>query len=351
MTATRNSNGGPAEPSLVRVADLRVHYRAHGGGLRQGTRGVVRAVDGVSFEIPAGTTLGLVGESGCGKTSTGRATLLLRRPTGGSVMFMGRELTQLTRTELRIMRQQMQIIFQDPYGSLNPKLTIGRILAEPFELRGIARNERKENVARLLDMVGLSPGIASRYPHEFSGGQRQRIGIARALASRPKFIVCDEPVSSLDVSIQAQILNLLVRLQRELGVAYLLISHDLAVVNHMAPRIAVMYIGKIVELLDSEELESAVHPYTRTLLSAVPRVDNGHQVKRERIVLKGELPSPHNPPQGCRFHTRCPLAEQRCREHEPELTEVAPGHTVACHRWAEIVGDGWSTAMAGTGTR
>jgi len=292
--------------------------------------GVVKAVDGVSFTIRRGETLGLVGESGCGKTTTGRVILRLQEPTAGEVIFEGRNVFALNKEELRRMRRDMQIIFQDPYSSLNPRMTVGDIVGEPLEIHNIARGREKlRRVQELLEVVGLSPYHVNRYPHEFSGGQRQRIGIARALALNPKLIICDEPVSALDVSIQAQILNLLEDLQKEFKLTYLFIAHDLSVVRHISDRVAVMYLGKIVELAPTEQLfENPQHPYTEALLSAVPIPDP--EVKRERIILPGDVPSPVNPPPGCRFHTRCLYAEERCRLEEPPLEEVAPGHFAAC---------------------
>jgi oligopeptide/dipeptide ABC transporter ATP-binding protein len=316
---------------LLEVRELVKHFTIGGGVL--GHHGLVRAVDGVSFTIRRGETLGLVGESGCGKTTTGRAILMLDPPTSGQVLFEGRDVTTLEAAELRSMRRRMQVIFQDPYSSLNPRMTVGQIIAEPLAVHGIVRSSaaRAARVRELLGRVGLLPAHASRYPHELSGGQRQRVGIARALAMEPALIVCDEPVSALDVSIQAQIINLLEDLQRDLGLTYLFIAHDLAVVRHISDRIAVMYLGKIVELADRRALyEDPQHPYTRALLAAVPIPDPELEAKRERVVLGGEVPSPLTPPSGCVFHPRCPIAVARCAHEVPALREVRPGHWAAC---------------------
>jgi oligopeptide/dipeptide ABC transporter ATP-binding protein len=325
--------GGPvASPPLLEVRHLVKHFTV-GGGMFGGSHGLVRAVDDVSFVIPPGETLGLVGESGCGKTTTGRAILQLERPTSGQVLFEGRDLATLDEAGLRDMRRRMQVIFQDPYSSLNPRMTVGQMIAEPLAVHRIVPEPaaRPARVRELLRRVGLLPQHGARYPHELSGGQRQRVGIARALAMEPTLIVCDEPVSALDVSIQAQIINLLEDLQRDLGLTYLFIAHDLAVVRHISDRIAVMYLGKIVEIADRRALyEDPQHPYTKALLAAVPIPDPELEAKRERVVLKGEVPSPLNPPPGCVFHPRCPIAIARCREAVPELREVKPGHRAAC---------------------
>jgi len=307
---------------LLRAERLVKHFKA------------VRAVDDISFELYPGETLALVGESGCGKSTAGRLALRLIEPTSGKIWFDGRDLLGLAEREVRSLRREMQMIFQDPYGSLNPRMTVGDMLAEPLALHGLAKGRESERVAELLRLVGLAPEHAGRYAHEFSGGQRQRIGIARAVAVEPRFIVCDEPVSALDVSIQAQVINLLQDLQRRFGLAYLFIAHDLAVVKHIATRVAVMYLGKIVELADKRALFAEPrHPYTHALLSAVPIPDPS--LKRERLVLQGDVPGPQRPPQGCRFHTRCPHARERCRQEEPPLAS-ADSHGVACHFWKEI---------------
>ena len=319
-------------PPLLAVRNLVKHFRV-AGGLFGGRSGLVRAVDGVSFELRRGETLGLVGESGCGKTTTGRCILQLERPTSGEVIFEGRDLTKLSDDELRAVRRKVQVIFQDPYSSLNPRMTVGQIIAEPLAVHGIVteRKSRAERVREILTHVGLLPQHAHRYPHQLSGGQRQRVGIARALAVEPALIICDEPVSALDVSIQAQIINLLEDLQAEFGLTYLFVAHDLSVVRHISDRVAVMYLGKIVEITDRKSLYDApLHPYTKALLSAVPIPDPVLEARRERVVLGGEVPSPLNPPPGCVFHPRCPIAIDRCRHEVPELREIRAGHRAAC---------------------
>ena len=317
---------------ILEVRNLVKHFQV-GGGLFGGRAGLVRAVDGVSFEIRRGETLGLVGESGCGKTTTGRCILQLERPTSGQILFEGRELTALDENALRPIRRRMQVIFQDPYSSLNPRMTVGQIIAEPLAVHGIVadRGRRATRVRELLSHVGLLPQHAHRYPHQLSGGQRQRVGIARALAVEPLLIICDEPVSALDVSIQAQIINLLEDLQAQFGLTYLFVAHDLSVVRHISDRVAVMYLGKIVEITDRKSLyDSPLHPYTKALLSAVPIPDPALEAQRERVVLGGEVPSPLSPPPGCVFHPRCPIAIDRCRVEVPELREIHPAHRAAC---------------------
>ncbi|HET7340437.1 MAG TPA: ABC transporter ATP-binding protein [Methylomirabilota bacterium] len=318
--------------TLLEVRHLVKHFTVS-GGLFGGVVGTVRAVDDVSFAIRRGETLGLVGESGCGKTTTGRSILQLERPTSGQVIFEGRDLTTLEPAELRRVRRRIQVIFQDPYSSLNPRMTVGQILAEPIAVHGLVPDagRRRQRVRELLQRVGLLPQHADRYPHQLSGGQRQRVGIARAVAVEPSLIVCDEPVSALDVSIQAQIINLLEDLQAELGLTYLFIAHDLAVVRHISDRVAVMYLGKIVELADRQELyERPLHPYTQALLAAVPIPDPELEASRPRTVLGGEVPSPLSPPSGCVFHPRCPIAVASCRAEVPALREIRPGHWAAC---------------------
>jgi len=318
---------------LVKVRDLAVHFPVEKGLFFKKTVAHVRAVDGVSFDIYPGETLGLVGESGCGKSTLGRAILQLIRPTAGKVFFQGEDLTQLRGEALRDARCDFQIIFQDPYGSLNPRMTVGDIVGEPLKIFNIVRGKAWERrVQELFGLVGLDPKFIRRYPHEFSGGQRQRIGIARALALNPKFIVADEPISSLDVSIQAQILNLMMDLQKQLNLTYLFIAHDLAAVRHVSSRVAVMYLGKVVEVADRNEIYAAPkHPYTRALLSAVPLPDPEIQKKRQRIVLQGDVPSPLTPPPGCPFHTRCPEALHHCSLDVPKFKDYGVGHFVSCH--------------------
>ena len=319
-----------ANTPVIEVKDLKKHFPVKKGLLRR-TVGQVYAVDGISFSIRSGETLGLVGESGCGKTTAGRAVLRLTEPTEGSIKVEGTEIIGLSTGELRPYRRQMQIIFQDPFSSLNPRMTAGDIVAEPLLVHGVAnRKDRQTEVAALFARVGLRPAQMSNYPHQFSGGQRQRIGIARALALGPKLIVGDEPVSALDVSIQAQVINLLMDLQRERQLSYLFISHNLAVVEHISHQIAVMYLGRIVEYADTRSIFTrAQHPYTEALLSAVPVPDPA--IKRKKLVLQGDVPSPVNPPSGCHFHTRCPYAVPRCKIDVPSLREIAPGHQVSCH--------------------
>ncbi|HEX9479785.1 MAG TPA: dipeptide ABC transporter ATP-binding protein [Methylomirabilota bacterium] len=323
----------PVEP-ILQVKNLVKHFQIS-GGLFGGGAGIVKAVDGVSFEIHRGETLGLVGESGCGKTTTGRCILRLEPPTSGEVVFEGRDMSKLSDAEMRGLRRRMQVIFQDPYSSLNPRMTVGQIISEPLGVHGIVpdRAARAARVQDLLRHAGLLPAMARRYPHELSGGQRQRVGIARALAMEPSLIICDEPVSALDVSIQAQIINLLEELQAEFGLTYLFVAHDLSVVRHISDRVAVMYLGKIVEITDRKSLyEDPQHPYTKALLSAVPIPDPVVEGRREHVVLGGEVPSPLNPPSGCVFHPRCPIAVAECRTTIPELREIKPGHQAACIR-------------------
>ena len=318
---------------LIDVRDLQMYFPVTKGVIFQSRVGEVKAVDGVSFQIMRGETLGLVGESGCGKTTIGRCILQVIKPTGGEVRFRGQDLTQLSGKAIRPLRRELQVIFQDPYGSLNPRMTVGSIVEEPLVIHKTGdRNERKSTVRELFEVVGLNPSMMDRYPHEFSGGQRQRIGIARALAVNPSFIVCDEPVSALDVSIQAQVINLLRSLQERFDLTYLFISHDLSVVRHISDRVAVMYLGKIVEITGRDELyRDPKHPYTRALLSAVPIPDPVVEATRERIILTGDVPSPIDPPKGCSFHPRCPFAMDVCREVTPPLKLTSMGHSVACH--------------------
>ncbi len=322
------------QEALLQVRDLKMYFPITRGILVQRHVGDIKAVDGVSFDVFRGETLGLVGESGCGKSTTGRAILQLYRPTAGQVLFQGQNLTELKGEPLRKMRRSMQMIFQDPYASLNPRMTVGGIVGEPFEVHNILpKSQRRQRVQELLEIVGLNPYFINRYPHEFSGGQRQRIGVARALAVNPDFIVCDEPISALDVSIQAQVINLLEELQEQFNLTYLFIAHDLSVVRHISTRIAVMYLGKIVELASRRELYTEpMHPYTQALLSAVPIPDPEVEDHRQRIILQGDVPSPANPPLGCNFCTRCPVKLEMCDTVEPDFVEYKPGHFCACHR-------------------
>ncbi len=317
---------------LVKVENLKMHFPTFRGILSR-RNGEVKAVDGISFEIMEGETLGLVGESGCGKSTVGRALLRLYDITEGAIEVNGHDLSAIEGEELRALRPEMQMIFQDPQASLNPRMTVGSIIAEPLdEHTDISKADKREKVGELMDAVGLARHFADRYPHEFSGGQRQRIGIARALALNPKFIVCDEPIAALDVSIQAQVVNLLEDLQEQFGLTYLFISHDLSMIRHLATRVAVMYLGKIVELSPRDALyEAPLHPYTEALLSAVPHPDPAQEATRERIILKGDVPSPSNPPKGCNFCTRCPKVQDICRSDEPEWRDFGDGRFAACH--------------------
>ena len=326
--------------TLIEVRDLKMHFPVTKGIILQRQVGAIKAVDGVSFSIKRGETLGLVGESGCGKSTTGRAILQLYRPTSGQVLFQGIDLTKLHGEEMRRMRRKVQMIFQDPYASLNPRMTVGDIIGEPIQVHGLRKSKKeiRDRVQELLQLVGLNPYFINRYPHEFSGGQRQRIGVARALAVEPEFVVCDEPVSALDVSIQAQVINLLEELQDKLGLTYLFIAHGLAVVKHISDRVAVMYLGKVVELAQRTKLyEMPMHPYTQALLSAVPIPDPKVEKRRKRIILEGDVPSPLNPPTGCHFHTRCPIAIEKCRVEEPPFVDYGGGHFAACWRARESI--------------
>jgi oligopeptide transport system ATP-binding protein len=317
---------------LIQVEDLKKYFPIMRGIIRRKV-GDIKAVDGISFHIYKGETLGLVGESGSGKTTTGHVILQLYPATAGRILLEDKNLAELNGEELRKIRPRMQMIFQDPHASLNPRMTVGSIISEPLVEHGVGRRkERQEHVDTLLELVGLDPTHASRYPHEFSGGQRQRIGIARALALNPEFIVCDEPIAALDVSIQAQVVNLLEDLQADFGLTYLFISHDLSMIRHISQRVAVMYLGHIMELASRKEIyENPLHPYTQALLSAVPTPNPVTEEQRERIILSGDVPSPANPPPGCTFHTRCPIAVERCHQEIPEWLEMIPGHWVGCH--------------------
>jgi oligopeptide transport system ATP-binding protein len=319
---------------LLRVDDLKVHFPVSSGGLFRKHAATIRAVDGVSFTVARGETLGLVGESGCGKSTTGLAIIRMNTPTAGRIWFEGQDITHYDKAQMRPLRRRMQMVYQDPYGSLDPRMKVRDIVGEPLVVHGLADDRRAydERVASLMRTVGLLPDMADRYPHEFSGGQRQRVGIARALALEPSLIVCDEPVSALDVSIQAQVVNVFVELQQRLGLTYLFIAHDLAVVRHVSDRIAVMYLGRIVEIATRDALyKSALHPYTQALLDVVPVADPVVEATRQRRVVAGEVPSPMNPPRGCRFHTRCPHAFERCRRDDPPLRDLGNGRAVACH--------------------
>ncbi|AWV89189.1 peptide ABC transporter substrate-binding protein [Bradymonas sediminis] len=334
LAANKKTAGAkPDAKALVRVEGLKMHFPVYKGLFVRKEVRRVRAVDGLTFEIYDGETLGLVGESGCGKSTTGRSIIQLYTPTEGRVFFEDEDLTKLSPAEMHKKRRDIQMIFQDPYASLNPRMTVGDIIAEPLRVHNLAKGDEVDRqVQELMTIVGLDPRYVRRYPHEFSGGQRQRIGVARALASKPKFIVADEPISALDVSIQAQIMNLLNDLQEEFGLTYLFIAHDLAAVRHISDRIAVMYLGRMAELTDADTLyEKPLHPYTEALISAVPIPDPEVEATRKRIVLEGDVPSPLNPPSGCVFHTRCPYAFERCKKDVPDFREVEPGHWVACH--------------------
>ncbi|MBI9045422.1 MAG: dipeptide ABC transporter ATP-binding protein [Anaerolineaceae bacterium] len=328
-----NTNKTP----IVEVSNLKKYFPVF-GGFFQRKIGDVKAVDGVSFQVFKGETLGLVGETGCGKTTVGRTMLRLYEPTAGKIVFNGTDLTTLGEGKLRQIRREMQMIFQDPYASLNPRMTVGSIVGAPLDVHTkMSSTERLHRIQELLDIVGLNPDFVNRYPHEFSGGQRQRIGIARALALEPDLIVCDEPISSLDVSIQAQVVNLLEELQKELGLTYVFIAHDLSMVRHISNRIAVMYLGKIMELADRDEIYlNSMHPYTQALMSAVPIPDPDLALERKRVILDGDIPNPRFPPKGCNFNTRCPVAQDRCFQEDPEYREIKEDHWIACHLAEEL---------------
>ncbi|WP_137123237.1 ABC transporter ATP-binding protein [Segeticoccus rhizosphaerae] len=332
-TAAPEQSATADHPEILRITDLKKYFPQHKAGIIRRPDAPVKAVDGLSLMVRKGETLGLVGESGCGKSTAGRTLLKLLEPTGGTIEFQGEDVTHASGSRLRALRREMQMIFQDPYGSLNPRHTIGKIVAAPFEIQGITPpGGSRKAVQELMARVGLNPEHYNRYPHEFSGGQRQRIGVARAIALQPQVIVCDEPVSALDVSIQAQVINLLEDIQDEQQLAYVFIAHDLSVVRHISDRVAVMYLGKLMEEADRDTLyEHPLHPYTHALMSAVPVPDPRREAGRERILLQGDLPSPQNPPSGCVFRTRCPKAQQRCADEIPLVRELAPGHRVACH--------------------
>ncbi|MDP7332089.1 MAG: dipeptide ABC transporter ATP-binding protein [SAR324 cluster bacterium] len=323
----------PEKKAVIQVKNLKKYFPITSGSVFQSQVGAVKAVDDISFNVYKGETLGLVGESGCGKSTCGRTILQLYRPTSGEVIFEGKDLSKLKKKELRKIRSRFQMVFQDPYSSLNPRATVNNIISEPLKIHHLcSSSEYSDRVSDLLKKVGLNPKFANRHPHEFSGGQRQRIAIARALALNPEFIVCDEPISALDVSIQAQIVNLLEELQEDLKLTYLFIAHDLSMVRHISRRVGVMYLGKLVELTDREQLyNNALHPYTKALLSAVPVHDPLLEEKRKRVILKGDVPSPANPPNGCNFNTRCPIAEKKCFEEEPAFKEVSSGTWCSCH--------------------
>ena len=331
---TQVTEQGTGRKPLIQVNDLKVHFPVTSGLILQRRIGAIRAVDGVTLSIGQGETFGLVGESGSGKSTLGRAIIRLQRPTAGQVSYADQDITHTTGGRLRSLRRHLQIIFQDPYASLDPRMTVGEILREPLVIHKLVRGrqEQRKKVDELLELVGLNAGMAQRYPHEFSGGQRQRIGIARAIAVSPDFIVADEPVSALDVSIQAQIINLMKQLQEQLGLTYLFIGHDLSVVRHISTRVGVMYLGKLMELAPRNDLyDKPLHPYTKALLAAVPVPDPDVEAQRERIVIEGDIPSPQNPPSGCVFHTRCPVAKDECKTDVPAYRNVAPDHWVACH--------------------